>query len=112
MPKEVRGARYLVLAIEDLLSYSEGRALTSNKTEAICRFIMGDIMARSGYFDCMKADNGEFNADEATNFFKKFHVKLKLTTTYNPEGNGKKKRTSTYSQRYHEGVQRQDVTLA
>ena len=92
MPKGVRGAQYLVLAIEDLSSYSKGRALTSNKTEAVCRFIMEDIVARYGCFDRMRADNGELNADEATNFFKKFHIKLKLTTTYNPEGNGKSER--------------------
>jgi hypothetical protein len=92
LPKGVRGARYLVLAIEDLLSYSKGRALISNKTEAICRFIIKDIMARYGCFDRMRADNGELYADEATNLFKKFHIKLNLTTTYNPKGNGKRKR--------------------
>jgi hypothetical protein len=92
MPKGVRSAQYLVLAIEDLSSYSKGRALTSNKTEAVCRFIMKDIVARYGCFDCIREDNGELNADEATNFFKKFHIKLKLTTTYNPEGSGKSER--------------------
>jgi hypothetical protein len=51
MPKQVRGAEYLVLAIEDFFSYSKGRELTSNKIEAIYRFIMEDIMARYGYFD-------------------------------------------------------------
>jgi hypothetical protein len=53
---------------------------------------MEDIMARYGCFDRMREDNGELNADEATNFFKNFHIKLKLTTTYNWEGNGKIKK--------------------
>jgi hypothetical protein len=35
--------------------------------------------------------NGRLNANEATNFFKKFHIKLKLTMTYNLKGNGKSK---------------------
>ena len=92
MPNGVRGAKFLVLAIEDLSSYSEGRALTSNKTEGVCRFIMEDILARYGCFDRMRADRGELNADEAIEFFKKYHIKLKLTAAYNPEGNGKSER--------------------
>jgi hypothetical protein len=92
MPNGVRCAQYLVLAIKDLLLYNKGRALTSNKTEAICRFIMEDIVARYGCFDRMRADNGELNANKAIKFFKKFHIKLKLTTMYNPKGNGKSKR--------------------
>jgi hypothetical protein len=39
----------------------------------------------------MKADNRELNAKEAINSFK-VHIKLKLTTTYNPKGSGKNKR--------------------
>lgn len=92
MPKGVRGAKFLVLAIEDLSSYIEGRALTTNKTEAVCRFVLEDIVARYGCFNRMRADNGELNAEEATTFFKKFNVRLKLTTAYNPEGNGKSER--------------------
>jgi hypothetical protein len=92
MPKGVRGAKYLVLAIEDLSSYIEGRALTTNKTEAICRFVLEDIIARYGCFNRMRADRGELNAEAAVGFFKRFHIKLKLTTAYNPEGNGKSER--------------------
>ena len=40
----------------------------------------------------MRADRGELNADEAIEFFKKYHIKLKLTAAYNPEGNGKSER--------------------
>lgn len=46
-------------------------------------------MARYGYFDLMRVNNGELNASEATNFFNKFHIKLKLPMTYNPEDDGK-----------------------
>jgi hypothetical protein len=53
---------------------------------------MEDIVARYGCFDRMRANSDELNADEATNFFKKFYIKLKLTTTCNPEGNGKNER--------------------
>jgi hypothetical protein len=92
MPNGVRRAKFLVLAIEDLSSYNEGRALTSNKTEGVCRFIMEDILARYGCFNRRKVDRGELKADEAIEFFKKYHIKLKLTAAYNPEGNGKSKK--------------------
>jgi hypothetical protein len=85
----VRGAKFLILAIEDLSSYSKGRAFTSNKTKGVYRFIMKDIIARYGCFDRIRADRGELKVDEAIEFFKKYHIKLKLTTAYNLEGNGK-----------------------
>ena len=40
----------------------------------------------------MRADRGELNAEEARQFFKRFGVKLRLTTAMNPEGNGKSER--------------------
>ncbi|MFH3627819.1 hypothetical protein [Acinetobacter nosocomialis] len=72
MPNGVRGAKYLVLAIEDLSSYIERKALTSNKTEGICRVVLEDIVARYGGFNQMRADRGELNAEEAIAFFEKF----------------------------------------
>ena len=92
MPKGIRGAKYLVLAIEDLSSYIEGRALTTNKTEAVCRFVLEDMFARYGCFNKMRADRGELNAEAAIAFFKRFRIKLRLTVAYNPEGNGKSER--------------------
>jgi hypothetical protein len=92
MPLGVRGAKFLVLAREDLSSYVEGRALTSNKTASICRFVLEDIISRHGYFYQMRADRGELNSEEAIEFFKQLHIRLKLTTAYNPEANGKSER--------------------
>jgi len=92
MPPGVRGANFLVLAREELSSYVEGRALSSNKTEAVCRFVLEDIIARHGCFRRMRADRGELDTKEAKAFFKKFHICLKLTTSYNPEANGKSER--------------------
>ena len=89
MPRGVRGAKYLVLAREELSSYPEGRALSTNTTEAICRFVLEDILSRHGFMTRFRADRGELNAHEAIDFFRRLRVKLKLTTAYNPEGNGK-----------------------
>lgn len=92
MPQGVRGAKYLVLAREDLSSYVEGRALSTNSTEAVCRFVLEDIIARHGFITQLRADRGELNSHEAEEFFERFHIKLKLTTAYNPEANGKSER--------------------
>jgi hypothetical protein len=92
MPNIVRGAKFFVLAIEDLFSYSRGMALISNKTEGVCRFIMEDILARYGCFDMMRANKGELKANEAIEFFKKYDIKFKLIAAYNPEGNGRSER--------------------
>jgi hypothetical protein len=40
----------------------------------------------------MRADRGELDSKKAKAFFKRFHIKVKLTTAYNPEGNGKSER--------------------
>ena len=92
MPRGVRGTKYLVLAREDLSSYVEGRALTTNTTEAVCRFVLEDIIARHGFITQLRADRGELESHKATDFFKRFNIKLKLTTAYNPEANGKSER--------------------
>lgn len=65
MPLGVRGAKFLVLAREDLSSYVEGRALTSNTTSQVCRFILEDIISRHGCFYQMRADRGELDSDES-----------------------------------------------
>lgn len=81
----------MCLAREDLSSYVEGEALVSNDTPAICQFILRDIIARHGMFTRMRADNGELDAKAAVDFFARMRIKLKLTSTYNPEGMGKLK---------------------
>ncbi|WP_217591542.1 hypothetical protein, partial [Burkholderia sp. GbtcB21] len=55
-------------------------------------FVLEDIIARHGCFRRMRADRRELNAKEAREFFKRFHIRLKLTTSYNPEANGKSER--------------------
>jgi hypothetical protein len=92
MPLGVQGAKYLVLAKEDISNYVEGRALTSTHTEQVCQFILEDIISRHGCFYRMREDRKELDVDEATTFFDKFNVKLNLTTAYNAEANGKSER--------------------
>ena len=92
MPLGLWGMKYLVLAREELSNYVEGRALRTKATEGVCRFILEDIFSRYGSIGRMRADRGELDAAEARDFFERYSVRLKLTTAYNPEANGKSER--------------------
>ena len=92
MPLGLWGMKYLVLAREELSNFVEGRALRTKSTEGVCRFILENIFSRYGSIGRMRADRGELDAIEATEFFKRYGVKLRLTTAYNPEANGKSER--------------------
>ncbi|KAL3692893.1 hypothetical protein R1sor_006544 [Riccia sorocarpa] len=92
MPIGIWGMRYLALAREDLSNQVEGRALRRNTTEAVCRFLLEDVVCRYGCVGRITADGGELNAKEAEDFFNRYGLKLALTTAYNPEGNAKSER--------------------
>ena len=92
MPLGLWGMKYLVLAREELSNFVEGRALRTKSTKGVCRFILDDIFSRYGTIGRMRADRGELDAAEATNFFERYGVRLKLTTAYNPEANGRSER--------------------
>ncbi|KAL3695983.1 hypothetical protein R1sor_010059 [Riccia sorocarpa] len=92
MPKGLWGIRYLVLAREELSNFVEGRALRSKSIALVCRFVLEDIFCRYGSIGRLRADRRELDAEEAQVFFSRYGVKLKLTTSYNLEGNGKSER--------------------
>ncbi|KAL3695519.1 hypothetical protein R1sor_009595 [Riccia sorocarpa] len=92
MPVGLWQMRYLVLAIEDLSNQVEGRALRTKSTEAVCRFLLEDVISRYGCVGKITADRGELDTHEAKEFFQRYGVKLSLTTAYNPEGNAKSER--------------------
>lgn len=81
--------RYLMLAREDLSSYVEERVLMTIKTNEICQFVLEDIISRHGYFHQMRADRGKMDTKEVIEFFVKYRTKLKLTSSYNLEENGR-----------------------
>ena len=89
MPMGAGQKKFLVLAREDLMNQVEGRTLRSKTTSAISQFILEDIVCRYGCIGKIVVDRGELNSDEAREFFDRIGIRLSLTTTYNPEANGK-----------------------
>jgi hypothetical protein len=92
MPLGLWGMKYLVLAREELSNFVEDRALRTKSIEGVCRFILKDIFSRYGTIGRMRADQGELDAIEARSFFERHGMRLRLTTAYNPEANGKNER--------------------
>jgi hypothetical protein len=66
--------------------------LRTKSTERVYKFILEDIFSRYDTIGRMRADRGELDVVEAINFFERHGVKLRLTTAYNPEANGKSER--------------------
>ncbi|KAL3676828.1 hypothetical protein R1sor_026776 [Riccia sorocarpa] len=87
MANEILGARK-----GGLVKPSEGRALRTKSMEAVCRFLLEDVICRYGCVGRITADRGELDTYEAKEFFQGYGVKLSLTTAYNPEGNAKSER--------------------
>ena len=92
MPLGLWQMRYIVLAREDLTNQVEDRALRTKSTEAVCKFLLEDIICCYGCFGKVTADRGELDVEEAREFFSMIGIKLALTCAYNPKGNGKSER--------------------
>ena len=84
--------KYLILAREELSNFVEGRALRTKFTKGVCRYILENIFSRYGTIRRMRANRKELDVVEATSFFERYGVRLRLTTPYNPEANGKSER--------------------
>ena len=71
------------------LNCIEGRALRTKFIEGVCQFIFEDIFSQYGSIGQKRVDRGKLDVVEARNFFQRYGMQLKLTTTYNLEANGK-----------------------
>ena len=58
-------------------------------TAAVCKFLIKDVICRYRCVGKIMADRGELDAEEAEELLNRLGVKLSLTTTSNPEANGK-----------------------
>ena len=66
--------------------------MRTKTTIAVCKFLLEDVICRYGCVGKITADRGELDVREAKEFFLRMGIKLGLTTTYNPKGNGKSER--------------------
>ena len=89
MPIGIGQKKYLVLAWEEIINQVEGRVLRRKTCSTVCQFLLEEVFCRYGCVGQMIADRGELNSDKAREFFTKHGFWLTLTTTYNPEANGK-----------------------
>ena len=89
MPTGIGQKKYLVLARENLTNQVEGQALWRKTCSTICQFLLEEVFCRYKCVGQVIADWGELHSDKAKEFFVKYGVWLTLTTTYNPEANGK-----------------------
>ena len=58
-------------------------------TSVVCKFLLEDVICYYGYVGKITTDQGELDEEEAREFFMWMGIKLALTSTYNPKGNGK-----------------------
>ena len=89
MPTGIGQKKYLVLVREDLSNQVEGRALRRKTFSMVCQFLLEEVFCRYGCVGQVIADRGKLDSHKAREFFTKHGVRLTLTTTYNPEANGK-----------------------
>ncbi|GGV55016.1 hypothetical protein GCM10010495_82590 [Kitasatospora herbaricolor] len=92
MPVKLLQMRYLILTRKNLSNLVEEKALRTKSTERIYKFLLENIIYRYGCVKKITADREKLNTQEARKFFKKYEIKLSLTTAYNPEKNAKNER--------------------
>ncbi|RYA37524.1 hypothetical protein DD606_26345 [Enterobacter cloacae complex sp. GF14B] len=63
MPLGLWQMRYLVLAQEDLTNQVEGRALRAKTTEAVCKFLLDEVICHYGCVENITADRGELDTE-------------------------------------------------
>ena len=78
-----------MLAREDLTNHVEGRVLPRKTCSLVCQFLLEEVFCRYGCVGQVIANRGELDSDKVRGLFAKHGVRLTLTTTYNPEANGK-----------------------
>jgi hypothetical protein len=86
MPKTKSGFRYFLDVRDNFTGFVDGLALKSKETKPIIKFLLNYI-ARYGSVYEFVADRGELNAKEAFTTLEKKGVKIRLTTSYHPQGN-------------------------
>ncbi|KAI5950712.1 hypothetical protein KGF54_003786, partial [Candida jiufengensis] len=83
----------LVVARDEFTGWSEAIVLTKLTGENVADFIFSSFIARVGYFDVFKTDNGpEFRNQFVATMLKKYGVKHKFSIQYHPQGNGMSER--------------------
>ncbi|CAG8628461.1 14032_t:CDS:2, partial [Ambispora leptoticha] len=93
LPRTVAKHEHVVLAIEDLTGYVEGRALVKKNAKNIAQFIWEDIILRHGCFTALVSDRGtEFKNTIMEKLSSRLNVDQRFVASYHPEANGRAER--------------------
>ena len=92
-PRDKRGRRYLLTAVDHLTGWAEAIPIASKKIAAVWDAFNTNIVARYGVPAVIITDNGgEFTAKPFENWLREWGISHKLTSPYHPQTNGKTER--------------------
>lgn len=88
-PVSFRKNRYIILATDYATKWVEAKATRRNDAETSAEFIFENIIMRFGYPLELVSDRGTHFLNEViANLTRRYHIKHRKTTPYNPKANG------------------------
>ena len=95
LPKSSGGAEHIILATDYASGYSVGAAIKNKSANTICDFLMKEVILRFGAPLTIQMDSGrEFRNKIVKGHELRFNTRMKYSTPYHPEANGKAERTN------------------
>ena len=95
LPKSVSGKRYIILATDYASGYVEGIGVKYKTASAVSEFLLRDVLLRHGPPRVIQMDSGkEFLNSTVKSLGERFSSRMKFSTPYHPEANGKAERTN------------------
>lgn len=87
MPKS-RGFHFLVQARSNFSGWLESRAIKSNDSAAVSKFLWEDVICRHGIFRKVIMDGGPENKALTDALLKKYNIRKVVISAHNPQANG------------------------
>ena len=89
------GNMYYILAIDTFTENIEVRAIPDTKSSTIKKFVVEQIIVNHGVPCTILNDNAKYFTSELMEaLYRDFGIQMKLSTPYNPQGNGKAERAN------------------
>ncbi|CAG8439941.1 592_t:CDS:2 [Scutellospora calospora] len=89
LPRTSGGHEHMVIAVEELFRYVEGKALRKKNANMIAQFIWDEIITRYGCFTILVSDRGtEFKNNILAELAIRLNINQRFVASYHPEANG------------------------